>query len=202
MPILGSLGSQWLLCLAVSQACSWCLSSALQKVSDCCALLCLKSAHYTCIWLFRRWVAAVHWCISSLLKMPVLGSLECEWLWCLCVLEACWWCLSLVLQYVSGCNTLLCVLSLLMISVLGSPESEWLQCLVCFRPFWQCLSLTLQIVSACYALLCFKAWLIMPILGSPDCECLFCVLNLLLMPVIGSLGCELLLCLAVFQACW
>ena len=72
MPVLCSPVCEWLLYFAVSQACQWYLSSALQFVSGCCALLCLKSANDACPLLSSLWVAAVPCCVSSLLMMPVL----------------------------------------------------------------------------------------------------------------------------------
>ena len=84
MPVLCSPVCEWLLCLTESHACSWCLSYALQLLSD-----------------------AVPCCVSSLLMLPVLCSPGCEWLLCLAVFQACWWCLSSALQLVSGCCALL-----------------------------------------------------------------------------------------------
>ena len=178
MPVLGSPASEWLLWVAVFQACWQCLSLALQLVSGCCGLLCFKPADNACAWLFSLWVAAVGCCISSLLTMPVLGSPGSEWLLWVAVFHACWQCLSLALQSVSGYCGLLCfkpadnacpwlssmwvaavgccVSSLLTMPVLGSPASEWLLWVAVFQACWQCLSLALQLVSGCCELLCFK----------------------------------------------
>ena len=132
MPVLCSSVGGWLPCFAVFQACWWCLPSALQGVSGCHALLCFKPADNACPLLSRMWVAAMpccvsslladdscplhsrEWvaampcCVSSLLMMPVICSPACEWLPCLAMFQACWWCLSSVLQEVSGCHALLC----------------------------------------------------------------------------------------------
>ena len=94
MAVLGSPGSEWLLWFAVCQVCWQWLSLALQLVSGCCGLLCSKPADNGCPWLSSLWVAAVACCVSSMLTMPVLGSLVCGLLWCLAVLQTCWWCLS------------------------------------------------------------------------------------------------------------
>ena len=107
MPVLHSLGSEWLWCLAVILACWSYLSMAPQFVGGCSALLQFKPADHAFAWLSRMWVAVVSCCKSSLLTMPVLGSLVCEWLWCLAGILTCWLCLSLALQDVSGCGALL-----------------------------------------------------------------------------------------------
>ena len=225
-PVLGSSGSEWLLCLAVYQACWWCLFLALQEVSGCCVLLCIKPADDACSWLSSMWVAAVSCCVSSLLMMPVLGSPEGEWLLCLALYQACWWCLFLALQNVSGCCVLLCirpaddacpwlfsmwvaavsccVSSLLMMPVLGSPGSEWLLCLAVHQACWWHLSLALQPVSDCCVLLSIRRddnpcpWLFrLWVTGF-----LYCISILLIKPVIDASGSEWHVCLAVFQACW
>jgi hypothetical protein len=66
MPVLNSPAGEWLLCLALLQACRQCLPLTLQLVS-----------------------AAVPCCVSSLLTMPVLDSAVGEWLLCLAVFQAC-----------------------------------------------------------------------------------------------------------------
>lgn len=56
---------------------------ALQTVSSCCVLLCFKH-----ISLALQEVSES--CgISSLLRIPVLGTPVCEWLLCLVIFEAC-----------------------------------------------------------------------------------------------------------------
>ena len=110
MPILGSSGSEWLWCLVVFLACWQCLSLTLQPVSSCdalLALLCLQPADNAGTWLSSWWVAVVPCYVSSLLTISVLGSSVCEWLWCLAVFLACWQCLFMALQAVSGCDALL-----------------------------------------------------------------------------------------------
>ena len=67
-------------------------------------------------------------CNSSLLTIPVLGSPESEWLWCLAILA---------LQPTnmsdlgsSGSKSLWCFTAiLLIIPVLDSSDGEWLSCL-------------------------------------------------------------------------
>ena len=148
-------------------------------MSSCSALLSFKSTDYAYLWLSREWVAAVPCCISSLLMMPVLGSLACVWLQCLAMF-----------------------LSLLIISVLGSPGCEWLQCIAMLQAYWWYLPLALQFVSGSKALLCFKSandacpWLFSLWVAAMPC----CVSSLLMVPVLGSSGSEWLQCLAVPQA--
>ena len=153
-PVLHSSEGEWLQCLAVFQAYWWSLSLAIQYVSACSALLGVKPTNDACSWLSSLWVPAMPCNVSSLLMMPVIGSLVCECLQYLAVWQAYWWYLSLALQEVSGCSALLffkptdgtcpwvsrlwvtavpCrVLSLLKMPVLGSSESERLQCLAVF----------------------------------------------------------------------
>ena len=180
MPVLGSPVCEWLQCLAVFQAYWWCLYLALQEVSGCSALLCLNTTDDACLWLSSMWVAAVTCCISNLLMIPVLGSPGSEWLQCLAVFQAYWWCLFLALQRVSGCSALLCfepiddtypwlfrkwvaavpycALCLLIMPILPSIVCEWLWCLVVFQAYWCCLSLALQRVSSCSASLLQSYW--------------------------------------------
>ena len=177
MPILGSLGSEWLLCLAIFHACSWCLFMALQLVSGYFALQYFMPAHDAYFW-----------------------SPESEWLLCLAIFHACSWCLFLALQRVSGyfalqyfmpahdaCSwlcrmwvaTLPCNIScLLMMHVLGSLAGEWLLCL--FHACSWCLFLTLRM------------WV-----ATLPCK----ISCLLMMLVLDSPECEWLLCLALFHAC-
>lgn len=137
----------------------WCLSSlltiqyissALQDVSGWYALMYFKPADYaySCS---LGCVTAMLKGASTLLTLPVLGCLECEWLPVLGVFWAHWLCLSLVLQLVSGFCALLffkpadnacpwlsrmwvavspCfVSSLHTIFVFGSSGGEWLLCM-------------------------------------------------------------------------
>ena len=198
MPVLGSPGSEWVLWLAVFQACWQCLPLALQDVSSCCSLL-----------------------ISSLLTMTDLHSSGCGWLLWLAVSQACWQCLFLALQWVSGYCALpcfklgdnacpwlsslwvtvvaCCVSSLLTMPDLGSPVGEWFLWLAVFQLCWQWLSLALQRVGGCCGLLCFKptdnscSWLFSLWVATVPC----CVLSLLTMTVLHSSECEWLLCFAV-----
>ena len=175
MPVLGSLACEWLWCLATILACWSCLSLALQAVSGCGALLQFQPANHACPWLSRLWVTVVPCYNSSLLIMPVLGSPVGEWLWCLATILACWSCLSLVFQDVSGHDALLqfyladhacpwlsrkwvavvpcCNSGLLIMLALGSSVCEWLWCSAATVACWLCLSLALQLVSDCCALL-------------------------------------------------
>ena len=158
-----------------------------------CVLACWCHA---CYWPFRKWVAVVLCYNSSLLMMPILGSLVGEWLWCLAAILACCWCLSLDLQWVSGCGALLqfwpadgaypwlsrkwvamapyCNSSLLMMLVLGFPGSEWLWCLAAILPCWWCLRKWVTIVACCNSSL-----LMFPILGFPVGEWLWCLAAIL-----------------------
>ena len=222
IPVLGSSASEWLSCLSVFQACWQCLFLALQPVSDSCALLYFKPADNSCPWLSSKWVAAVPWCVSSLMTMPVLGSPACEQQLCLGVFQACWQYLSLVLQLVSGSCALLCLKlinnacpwlfrkwvaavhcylsSSLTMHVLGSPACEWLVCLPVFQALWQCLFLALQLVSGYCALLCFKpgdnacSWLSRKWVAAVPSY----VSSLMTVLVLVSPVSEWLLCLAVF----
>ena len=174
---------------------------ALQYVGGCCALLCFKPADDACPLLSSMWVTAV--CVSSMLMMPVLWSPGCEWLLCLAVFQACWWCCPLLSRkWVAAVPC--CVSSLLMMPVLCLPGCEWLLCLVVFQACWWCLSSVLQNVSGSSALLCSKpADDACPLLSSLWVATVpFCVFSLLKMPLLCSPGSKLLLCLAAFHACW
>ena len=109
IPVLGSPGGEWLLCLAMFLACWQSLSLALQWVSGYCVLLCFRPVDNPCPWLSSGWVlllcfkpvdnpcpwlsslcvVAVSCCISRLLTIPIIGSSACEWLLCLAVFQAC-----------------------------------------------------------------------------------------------------------------
>ena len=134
--------------------------------------------------------------------MPIFGSPESEWMLWFAVLHASWHCLSLALQWVSGCRS--CYFScLLTMPVLGSSESEWLLWFAVFQACWQCLFLTLQSVSGCAAC-CFSSLLTMPVLGSSVGTWLlwFAIIhysNLLTMFVLGPSASEWLLCLLYFK---
>ena len=107
MPVLGSPESEWLSCLVISDACSWCQFLTLQRVSGYCALLYFMPAYDACSWLSREWVATMPchtWC---LLMMPILDSPGSEWLLCLAIFYACSWCLFLAFQRVSDYCALL-----------------------------------------------------------------------------------------------
>ena len=199
--VLGPPESEWLLCLAMFQACWQSLFLALQDVSGCCGLLCFKPAKNACSWLFSLWVATVHCCVSRLLTISVFNSSVGEWLLCNTVFQACWQSLSLALQEVSSCCALLClkpadnlypwhsswwvtagcVWSLLTTLVFGSLGSKWLLWLAMLQAWWLFLSLALQYVSSCCALLCFKP---------ADNSC----------PWFSRMW--VAACIAMFQACW
>ena len=176
MLVVSSIASEPEVCCCVL-ACWWYMSWTLQTVSGYGALLQFWPADYTCYWLSSLWVAVVPFPNYSLLMMPVFDSPDSEQIWCLAVILACWWCLSLALQDVSGCDALLqfwlannachwlfrwsvavvscCNSSLLMMPVLGSSGCEWIWCLAAFLVCWWCLSLTLQDVSGCGVLMQF-----------------------------------------------
>ena len=183
MVVLGSPVSEWqgLLCF---QVCWKWLSLALQSVSDR-ACFVFKPAENGCPWLSSQWVTGLAF-FSSLLKMVVLGSPECEWQGLLCF-QACWKWLSLALQYVSdracfvfkpaenGCpwlsrrwvTGLALFSSLLKMIVLGSSGSEW-QGLLCFQACWNsCPWLSRGWVTG---LAFFSSLLKMVVLGSPEGE--------------------------------
>ena len=159
----------------------WCLSLALQKVSGCSDLLCLKPTDDACFWFSRLWEAAVPYCVSS------LSDDTCSLLFRVWVA-------------VVHC----CVSSLLMIPVLGSPGSERLQCPAVSQAYWWYIFLTLQGVSGYIALLCFMPtddpcpWVSRLWVTAVPC----CVSSLLMIPVLGSLESEWLQCLAMFQVYW
>ena len=147
MPILGSLGCEWLLCLAIFHTCLWCLFLALQFVSGYFALQYFMPAHDAYSWLSRMWVATLPCNILWLLMMLVLDSAECEWLLCPAIFHACSWCLFLALQMVSGYFALQYFMP-----ILGSLGCEWLLCLAIFHICSWCLFFTLQVVSGYFAL--------------------------------------------------
>ena len=177
MPALGSPVCEWLLCLATFKACLWHWFMALQSVSSCYAFLCFKSAHNLYPLLSREQVATVSCYISSLLTMPVFGSLVCKLLSCLSMFQACWWCLSLDIQSVSDCYALLCF------SYNAYPwfSRRWVaSCLLCFMHADDtCPLLSREWVTAIHP----------------------CASDLLMKPILCSLVCEWLLCLTVFQTC-
>ncbi len=121
-PVLGSPECEWLLWWAEFSSCWWCLSLALQWVSNFCGELDLVPAHDTCPWLPSKLVASMVSWILTLLMMPFLGSLGSEWLL--------WW---------AG--------FLLTMPVLYSPGSEWLLWWAEFGSCWWHLSSALQRVS-------------------------------------------------------
>lgn len=173
-----STGSEWLSNLAMFQACWWHLFSSLQHVSGCHSLLCFKPADNSCSclsslwvgyltslyfkpannahsWLCRGWVAFMPCSVSGLPMMPVLVSLDGEWLPWLAAFQTRWWCLLLAFQEVSGCyasqcfnpaddtypclsslwvtTVPYCMSSLVIKPVLVSPASEWLLYLAVFQ---------------------------------------------------------------------
>ena len=207
-PWLSRKYSKWLLCLSIFQAWWQCQPLALYKVSSLSSSLSFVPANnafcgfsvggwllyvtvfqacWQCLpkptddaypWLSSLWVAAVPCCASGLLIMSLLSSLDWVVAVPCTVFQTYWWCLSLTLQFVSGCSVLLCpkltddpcswvfrkwvaavpclVSNLVMIPILGSSICEWLQCPAVSQAYWWCLSFALQEVSGCSALLCFK----------------------------------------------
>ena len=149
-------------------------------MSGFCALLCFKPNDNDHSWLCSGWVAVVPCCVSSLVTMPVLASLVCEWLLCLTVFQAWWQCLSVTLQEVSGCCALMCF------------QSADNDCSLVWS-LWVA-DLPHHILSL----------LIISVLGSSACEWLMshCVLNLLIRPVLVCPAGGWLPCLTVFKVCW
>ena len=154
LPVLYLSVCEWVLWLAVFSVCWGCVIGS--PGCEWLLLLHLNHTNHASSWLCSLWVTFVPCCISSLLTIPVLGSPACEWLICFAVCQACWQCLSLVLQQVSGCSALLCF----------KPTDNaclwllrlWVADLLFYvSSYWECLSLALQDVSGCYALLCFKS---------------------------------------------
>ena len=214
MPGLISSGSEWLcgtlLCLSLLMSLSW------QNVRGCAISLCFEPANDAWPYLSRWWVTVVpcwvqaYWCpcldrmwvtvlphfVFSILTMPLLDPLGCEWPLCLATIRP-------------AENACLC------------PSSLWVVAPNHVSGLLITLSLSLQGVSSCCTLLCFRSvddislgceWLLplaissqltRPVLMSSVCEWLpCCALSLLMMPVPITSGCEWLPCFAVFQACW
>ena len=218
MPVLGSPDCEWLLLLAVFQGYWWCLFLAPQLVGGCSGLLCFKCTDDACAWLSRMWVATVACCVSYELRMPVLGTSGSEWLQWLGMFQAYWWCLSWVLQVVSGCSGLLyfeptddacpwlfrmwvAVLSCHRLSlrspVLGFSGSVLLWCLTVFYSHWWLSWLSSLWVAT---LLCLKP-------ADHACPCLFRELvtwlicydsSSLTPPLLPFQACEWLQC----TVCW
>ena len=168
-PSLGSLASEWLLCiphfiLKMSVLCllRWWVAN----------LLCFKPLNGICSLFFRKWVAAVPFCTSSLLMMPVVGSLECEWVLHLVASQVCWEHLSLALSLWVLCLTY-CIAKLLTISGFHFLGCEWPLCPAVFQAF-----------QAWYLFCFLSKWV----------ATICCILSML----IGSSVCEWLPCLAMF----
>ena len=208
MPILGSPESEWLVCLAIFHACSWCLFLALQFVSGYFALQYFMPAHDACSWLSSLWVATLPCNISCLFMMSILGSPESEWLLCLARFHACSWCLYLTLQNVSGYFALFHACSWCLFLALQEVSA-----LPYFMPDYDAFTWLsrLWVATLLHHVLCL---LMTPVLDSPGCQwllylvmfyaCSWCswlsrksvtavpchILCLLIMPVLGSLDCE------------
>ena len=147
-------------------------------MSGCHSSLCSIPANNSCAWLFRGWVTAVPYCISSLLMMHVLW-ISREWV-------------------VAMSHS---ILSLLTKLVLGSPEGWWLLWPVVLQACWHWPSLATQKVTGCLALLCFEP-------ANDSCflfsslwvaAILCCIPNLLTTLVLGFPVCESHPCLTVYQ---
>ena len=185
---------EWLTCLAMFHTCWLCLFSALQPVSDCCAILCFRPV-----------------------DVLVLCSPESEWLLCLTVFQTCWWWLCSALQLVSCCHTMLCfkpvhdTCALLSswwvaamprlamfwacwwcLSVLCSSGSEWVPHLLCFKPADStCPLLSRRWVGYCASLYFNLADVACPLLYRKWVAAMsWCILSLLKMPVLCSSGSE------------
>ena len=148
------------------------------------------------------WVAVVPCCNSTLLIMFFFGSSACEWLWCLAEILACWSCLSLALQEVSGRGSLLQFKP-------ADHTCPWLSrmwvAVVLYCNFsWSSVFLTLQDVSSCGALLHFYPandacpWFSRKWVAMAPCY----NISLLIMSVLDASEGEWLWCLAAILACW
>ena len=192
MSVLGPPGCEWLQWLSVFQACWQCLSLALQDVCGCCGLLCFKHTDNACPWLFRKQVAAVA-CLCfkhADNAYPWLSRLSVV-LW-LAVFQACWQCLSLAFQFVSGWCDLLCF-------KLADNACLWLSSgwvagmACCVSKLLTMPALAFQRVSGCCGVLCFKpadnhcSWFFRMWVADMVC----CVSSMLLtIPDLGSLVSE------------
>ena len=156
--ILGHSGCEWLQFPTGFQANWWCNSLVYQFVSGCSSLLGFKP-HDFYPWPSRMWVTAASCWVLSLM-MHILGVPVCEWLQFFAEFQAWWW-LSLALQCVSGCSSLLDFkpddanswlssvwvtavsfwLLNLMMPIFGSSACEWLHFSAGFQASWQHLSL-------------------------------------------------------------
>ncbi len=96
----------------------------------------------------RKWVAFMVSCTRTLLMTTLHGSSESQWFSCWSAFGLCWWCVSSVLQRVSGfCSGL--HLDPAHDAILGSSVGDCLPLWVASRPCWWHLSLALQEVSCC-----------------------------------------------------
>ena len=143
-PVLGSLGSEWLWCLAAILLIMPVFG--LQLVSGCGVLWSELPFPSVSLFLTIFVIAAILpcWSCLSLVLQEVSGC------GALPAILACWSCLSLALQKVSGSNVLL-QSSLLIMPVLGSPGSEWLWCLAANLACWACSWLFRMCVVVCLA---------------------------------------------------
>ena len=172
MPVPGSPGSAWLLCLAIFYACSWCLI--------------LGSSE-------SKWLLC-H--ISCLLMMPLLDSLDCEWLLCLAIFHACSQCLLLALQIVSGCFA--CHNSCLhMMIFLALQEVSALSYFMPALDAYSWLSRKWVVTLPCHISAC--SWCLFLALQRVSSYYISPVFCLLTMPVLGSSGSQWLLYLAIFM---
>ena len=99
---------EWVGCLAMSyfKPADVCSGFSREWGDDvtCCVF---KSTDDLCPWLRRKWVTACLAMASCMLTAFILGSLACEWMLCISVLQISWWCWFLALQVVSDCHALL-----------------------------------------------------------------------------------------------
>ena len=173
MLVLGSPAGEWLLCLAIFHACSWCL-----------------------FLVSREWVATLPCNISCLFMMSILGSPESEWLLCPAIFHACSWCLFLTLQNVSGYFALQYFMPA---HDACSWLSSWWVATLPFSCLLMMLVLNSQNVSGYFALQDFMpahdacTWLSRMWVATLPCI----ISCLLMMLVLGSPGSE---CLAIFHA--
>lgn len=155
--------------------------------------------------------------------MSVCGPSVCEWLPCLNIFKAYWWCLLLSFQYVSGYHATLCFNSVN--GVCSFLSSLWVAIVHCLH--FKSIDDTCPWLSSLWvAILPLSSWLTTHVLVSPVCEWLMyhsgfqssddtCPLlfskwvvtvphwvSRLTTSALGSLESEWLLFLAVFYACW
>ena len=143
------------------------------------------------------WVLALFFCVSRLLKTPMLGSLACELLLQFSVFEASQWpmlgCLASKLHQAF----LYLYLLIMLVPMFGILGSEWLLYLLSYRPANLSVLISLG-GEPCYASLCFDAMIHVPFqLVSDYYAC--CISSILIMLMSHFLVCGWLSCLGMYQ---